>query len=71
MLDREFKFGRIAIVISVLLGLTPYLFLYSLIAYIFGIILIILSKQEQTKKIIWILSPIFIIGLIYLYYTSR
>ena len=70
-MNKEFKYGRIAMIVGLMMAISPYLLHLALIAYVFGLILILLSKKELGIKTIWILTPIIFIGGLYWYYITR
>jgi len=71
MSRNEFKYGRIGVVIGIILIIIPYLNRIGAISIVFGGILILVSSASNRAKLTWIIPSVIVLGALYYMTTNN
>tara|TARA_R110001592_G_scaffold12248_4_gene58832 strand:- start:2371 stop:2586 length:216 start_codon:yes stop_codon:yes gene_type:complete len=71
MSRNEFKYGRIGVVIGIILIIIPYLHKIGAISIVFGGILILVSSASNRAKLTWIIPSVIVLGALYYMTTNN
>jgi hypothetical protein len=67
----EYFYGVLAINIGFILVIIPYLGKLGILAYLLGVVLLIQSKRSNQTKLLWILLPPLLVGLLYMIWMGK